>query len=412
MTKQRATGLLVTFLFVAAVPASITIWDSVQTETKAPDFRLTDTGWEDGVFRGPQEFALSDFRGDTVIIDFMAYNCPSCKFVTPVLEELHAELHNESLVFLTIDVGEFTNFPGSSEENLIKWQTQDFNSPWRHALDTDGIFLDYIAACVGGIPCIFIIGPEGDFLFQNTGVPSENRMREIIASSGAGTGQTVSVISVGILGLAMVAGIASFFAPCSVDLIPAYMGFLLQRQNEHGHHSTIPAGLQTAAGIVSLYAVLAAILWIFQDALAGVLPWLGPVVGAVLVVLGLLLLLQFDWERVAKWFGMGKIDGRRGFFAFGVGYGLAAFGCTGPIFLPILVAGFAQGATMGLLAFGVYAIAVAAFVVLAAYLVGAGQQTRLRNLLSHTKGVTRVSAALLILAGAYLIWFDVRAFTL
>ncbi len=405
--------MIVLFAVLLAIPAGITLWDANTSQAQAPDFTLTHTGYIDGEFVGTEEFRLSDFRGDTVVLDFMAYNCGSCRFVTQrVMEPLWEEFGNETdFQILTIDVGDFSNFPGSSEENLVRWQTVEYpDSHWIHALDRDGMFLDYVDLGAIGLPSIFIVDGDGDIVWSHTGVPDKEEMATVIEASLAGEAESVNVLTVGIVGLAFVAGVSSFFAPCSVGLIPAYMGFLLQRQNAEGHASTIPAGLQTAAGIVSLYGVLAVVLWIFQDALGGIIPILGPVVGGLLVLLGLLMLIGFDWEGVAKRLGMGKVDGRRGFFAFGVGYGLAAFGCTGPIFLPILIAGFAQGTVMGFLAFIMYALAVASFVVFAAYLVGAGQQTRLRRLLSHTKTITRVSALLLIGAGAYLIWFDLTAF--
>jgi cytochrome c biogenesis protein CcdA len=233
-------------------------------------------------------------------------------------------------------------------------------------------------------------------------------LQEAVESSLAGTAMSTDVLAFGVLGLAFVAGASSMFAPCSVGLLPAYMGFLLNAKG--GRRATLPAGLLTAAGIVTLYAVLAVLLWLVRDSLAPVIRYLGPVVGGLLVLLGLLMLFGFDWERIAKRIGLGKVDGRRGFYAFGVGYGLAAFGCTGPIFVPILLAGFAQGTLLGVAAFAVYALAIASLVLFVAYLVGSGQQTRLRRLLSHTKAITRVSALLLIGAGAYLIWFDLTAF--
>lgn len=402
------------FALLVAVPAGVTIWDASTTTARAPDFTLTDTGYHDQQFVGEAEFSLSDFEGQTVVLDFMAYNCGSCRFVTPrVIDPLYEEFgHLDDFDIITIDVGEFSNFPGSSQENLIRWQTVEYpHSNWTHALDRDGMFLDYVDLGAIGLPSVFIVDGDGDIVFAHTGVPDKGEMAAVIETSLEGEARSVNVLSVGIVGLAFVAGVSSFFAPCSVGLIPAYMGFLLQRQNADGaRHSTIPAGLQTAAGIVSLYGVLAIVLWIFQDALGGIIPVLGPVVGGLLVLFGILMLIGFDWEGVAKRLGMGKVDGRKGFFVFGVGYGLAAFGCTGPIFLPVLIAGFAQGTVMGFLAFIVYALAVASFVLFAAYLVGAGQQTRLRRILSHTKTITRVSALLLIGAGAYLIWFDLTAF--
>ncbi len=407
--RQFAVVLIVVSI---ALPVAFVVTQST-TGAQAPDFTLTDTGYEDGEFRGRETFSLSDYRGQTVVIDFMAYNCAACRHVTPnIMEPLWEEYGARGdFEILTIDVGKFSNFPGSSEENLVRWQTVEFDGPWRHALDDSGVFLDYVDLGALGLPSVFIIDAEGFVVYVNTGNPSYDEMAQIIEASFEGEAMQADVLTIGILGLAAIAGISSFFAPCSIGLIPAYMGFLLKRQNEDGkHHSTIPAGLATAGGIVSIYGVIALLLWVFQDSLSRVnIALLGPIMGGILIILGLLMLIGFDWERLATKFGLGKIDGRRGFFAFGVGYGLAAFGCTGPIFLPVLIAGFAQGVVTGFMAFLLYAVAVSSLVIFAAYLVGAGKQTRLNSILSHTKLVTRVSAAFLILGGAYLVFFDVSA---
>lgn len=418
MDERWRVGLVIAVVLGAGASAWYGFQALQQEAPPAPDFTLVDTGYHDGVFVGAQPFNLSDYRGSTVVLDFMAYNCAACRVVTPdVMDPLYAAYGNRTdFEILTIDVGDFSQFPGSTAENLVKWQTEEYDSPWPHALDTDGIFLDYVALGAIGLPAVFIVDGDGRIVHQDTGIPDGDEMAAVIEASFAGEAATATIVTAGILGLALIAGIASFFAPCSVGLVPAYMGLLLQKAGQPGHEegaaatTILGAGIRTSAGIVSLYGVLALLLWAVRDALADAIPYLGPVMGGILIALGGLLLLGFDWDRVAKRLGMGRFDGRKGFFVFGVGYGLAAFGCTGPIFLPVLVAGFAEGVGMGLAAFAVYALAVASLIMIAAWLVQAGREGVLRRLLSKTVWITRVSALLLILAGAYLVWFDVTAF--
>ncbi len=84
----------------------------------------------------------------------------------------------------------------------------------------------------------------------------------------------------------------------------------------------------------------------------------------------------------------------------------------GPIFLPTLVLAFAHSPLTGLAALAVYSLAVAGFVLLAAGLVAGGHHTRLRAILARTALVTKVSAALLVVAGVWLLWFDWQAGTI
>lgn len=413
--RNRRLGMFVLLAILLAVPVGVTLWDDLTGETMAPDFTLTDTGYRDGVLGAPETFNLSDFRGQVVVLDFMAVNCASCTFMTDrVVAPLYEVYRDDPRVtILAVDV--WAGDAGETNEDLIRLQQEGHigapPEPWRHALDTDGVLQKYGTF---SIPQLAVVGPDGELVFNQAGIPRYNAVNATVQSALAGDAESVGVVQVGVIGLAFLAGLASFFAPCSVGLIPAYMGFLIQGQQgvrrEHVLRHSLGGGLQTAGGIVAIYAVIAALLWAFSDTLSRYLPVLSPIVAVLLIAFGVFMLIGFDWERIAKRLGMGQVDGRKGFFAFGIGYGLAAFGCTGPVFLPILLAGFAQGAGTGLAAFAVYTLAVAAFVVFAAYLVSQGQQTRLRRLLSHTTLVTRVSAALLIGAGAYLLWFDYQAY--
>lgn len=413
--RNRRLGMWIVLLLLLAIPLGVSVWDGFRDETMAPAFTLTDTGYRDGVQGDPQTFNLSDYRGQVVVVDFMAVNCASCAFMTDrVIQPLHEAYRNDPRVqILAVDV--WAGDAGETDEDLIRLQKEGHSGappePWRHALDTDGVLQKYGTFA---IPQLAVVAPDGGLVLNQAGIPRYETVNATVQSALAGDAESVGVLQVGLIGLALLAGLASFFAPCSVGLIPAYMGFLIQGQQgvrqEHLLRHSLGGGLQTTAGIVAIYAVIAALLWVFRDTLSRYVPVLSPIVAVLLIAFGILMLVGMDWERIARRLGMGKVDGRKGFFAFGVGYGLAAFGCTGPVFLPILLAAFAEGAATGLAAFAVYTLAVAGFIVFAAYLVAQGQQTRLRRLLSHTKLVTRVSAVLLIGAGAYLLWFDSQAY--
>lgn len=110
--------------------------------------------------------------------------------------------------------------------------------------------------------------------------------------------------------------------------------------------------------------------------------------------------------------GAGGLDARAGFLAFGAAYGLAGFACTGPLFLPIFLLGFASGPAFGLAALGLYALAVAGVVVAAAALVAMGEQTRLGALVAGAPWVHKASAAILMLGGLAVAWYGANAYGL
>lgn len=415
------------FALLIALAAAPNAMDAYQagfvTVEAAPNFMLTSTGWEYGNATGPIEFSLTDYEGQTVVLDFMAIACTACRLVEKeVLEPLHDDYAGRpDFALLSIDTwadpdsGNF--FGGETNEALRKFQ-QDHDHPWRHALDDDQVFRKYEAI---SLPKIAVVGPEGQLVAEWSGQPSLKEVRDTVELSLAGEASSATVfryenIASGpalFILLGAVVGIASFFAPCSVGLIPAYMGFLLQRRDT-STATVLRAGLATGAGIVSMYAAIALAIGAlslagFGEVISANIERLRPVMAALLIVFGALMFRTGTWDAVAKRLGMGKVDGRKGFFAFGVGYGLAAFGCTGPLFLPILLSAFGEGVVAGMAAFLAYTIAIAGFVFLAAALVAGGYQTRLRAMLSHTATITKISAILLVGAGAWLLWFDWKA---
>ncbi len=419
MGHRNNTALLwLSLALVVAVPLGVSVVDFLyDVAGPAPDFTLTSTGYEDGVQGENVTFHLSDYQGKTVLLDFMAVTCTSCRILTDeVLKPVYDEYGGrDDFVILSVDTwadpetGSAT-FGGETWSELVALQKSE-DVPWRHALDTDKVYLKYTAIA---LPKIVLVNPEGAIVLEKTGIPPLADVTDAIDESLAGTSQGISVLRVGLLGLAVVAGVASFFSPCSVGLLPAYLGFLLQGSERRSGAQTLRAGLTTALGVVTVYGGLALLFWIldmvgYGAALRNALPRFAPVVGGLLIVLGVLMFFKVSWDWLARRIGLGHVDGRRGFYAFGVGYGLAAFGCTGPIFLPLLLAGFLEGPGVGFAVFALYALSIASFILVAAGLVASGQQTRLRTLLSNTGWITKASALLLVGAGLYLLWFDASA---
>lgn len=400
----------------------------LQTVDQAPDFTLTSTGYENGTEGEPVTFSLADYRNKTVLIDFMAVSCTSCRIVTEhVLRPLHAELGNRSdFVILSIDAWAKPDpakvWPGETREELVGLQKEE-GVPWRHALDTDDVVTKYQAQ---SLPKLVVVGPEGQIVKEwGIGSPSLGKVRAAVLDGieGDAAAGTVWRAPPGfVLGAtALVAGVASFFAPCSVGLVPAYLGVLMRGPGRAGGDTrpavraalTLRAGALTGLGMISVYAVIAAVLWSVEAAGHGAavraaLPMMVPVMAVVLIAMGILMFVGVGWDWITRHVG-NRVDGQRGFIPFGAAYGLAAFGCTGPVFLPVLLAGFAHGAATGLLVMLVYAGALAGFLMLAAAFVAAGHVSRLRGLLSHTQAISRISAVLLVAAGLILLWTDWQA---
>lgn len=273
---------------------------------------------------------------------------------------------------------------------------------------------------------------------------------------------------------AFAAGVLSFFAPCSVAMLPAYVSYYLGRgpaqeqPPEAARSVLLPAAMGiagvalAAAGLLDVVAVSngTSALGLQQFVLlaagtllvvgAGLLAAPGPaargvrlgvlVALGILAVFGLLGLPFFGLLRVLDFgaqqalvvgvalvmiaMGVLGLAGRdvslsipfrapqgrddAAFLTFGVGYGLVALGCNLPLFLfaalgPIVRDGDAFTGLLALLAYGAgMALLMVALSVSLALSRGFTER-RLRAAIPHVK---RLGHVVLILAGAYILWYD------
>ncbi len=71
---------------------------SVVVGERAPEFTLVNMAGE--------KVALSDYRGQVVVINFWATWCPPCREEKPTMESLYQQFKDDGLVFLAVNVEE------------------------------------------------------------------------------------------------------------------------------------------------------------------------------------------------------------------------------------------------------------------------------------------------------------------
>jgi cytochrome c biogenesis protein CcdA len=223
------------------------------------------------------------------------------------------------------------------------------------------------------------------------------------------------------LGYAFVAGMVASVNPCGFVLLPAYLGYYLGE--DHGTHrptrralavsGTMTASFALLFGLAGIVAALAA------SALTSSLPWIGTAVGAGLILLAGVLasgqeLTTSLGPRMAQHFKMAaRHRGLGGYAAYGVAYGLASLGCTLPVFLAVVgtslqLHGLADAIWQFVL-FGIGMGTVLAVLTIATAWTGDGLIRGARTLGRH---IGWASAALLWLAGAYVVYYWLTAIRL
>ena len=217
------------------------------------------------------------------------------------------------------------------------------------------------------------------------------------------------------IGFAFAAGAATFFAPCAFPLLPGYVAYYLGRGDGH-EAAPLAARLRRAAAVGVLVSLG---FFVVYGALAGVVAALGAgaladiatlelVVGGLLIALGAGMASgRFDPSLHVRLPERRRSAG--GFFLFGVVYGVAAAGCTAPIFVGLALFALGSGPLGAAVTLGAYAAGMATLMVAVTLVSAVGRAGLLRALSRNTGRVSRVAGALLALAGVaqiYLFVFD------
>ena len=173
ITRNRARSGRVVLILLAAVlfgllavqactPSSAS---AVSVGKPAPDFTLVD-------LEGNQ-ISLSDFRGETVFVNFWATWCPPCRAEMPEIEAIYQEYKDKGVVVIGVDIQE-------TKEEVLQY-VQEGGYSWTFVLDTTGeVTTNYQ---ITGIPSSFFIDREGIIRAMNIGAITKRAMEANLAKA-------------------------------------------------------------------------------------------------------------------------------------------------------------------------------------------------------------------------------------
>ncbi|MEU8246724.1 cytochrome c biogenesis protein CcdA [Nonomuraea sp. NPDC048916] len=218
------------------------------------------------------------------------------------------------------------------------------------------------------------------------------------------------------LALALTAGTVAAFNPCGFAMLPAYLTLLIADGGTGRRGPVARALLLSAAmtaGFVTVFALFGLAVTALAVSVGRYLPWVTLVIGAFLAGLGLWLLSGRELLLRLPGLATGRpATSPLSLYGYGLSYAMASLSCTVGPFLAVTSASLSgAGVLGGAAAFVAYALGmglVIAVLSLTVALARAAAVARLRRLLPY---VSRVSGALLVLAGLYVLyygWYELR----
>jgi cytochrome c-type biogenesis protein len=223
------------------------------------------------------------------------------------------------------------------------------------------------------------------------------------------------------VGFAFVAGMVAAVNPCGFAMLPAYLGIYLgsaeQREKQGAAFSgtlvraLLVSGMVTL-GFILLFGIAGILLSLATSTIAQYLPWMGLAIGAVLIIAaGLMLSGKVMYsalgEQVAdRLGGSARQAGMRGYLAYGIGYGAASLSCTMPIFMAVVGSTLAvSGIVPAMAQFVLYAVGMGFVITVFTLSTAIFKSALLANIRGITRYVQPISSVLLLLAGAYIVYY-------
>ena len=221
------------------------------------------------------------------------------------------------------------------------------------------------------------------------------------------------------LGYAFGAGMVAAVNPCGFALLPAYLGLYLGDSNDADRGSrtsrvgrALVISVSVTLGFVVLFGITGLILGSVTSSLTTVFPWVGLIVGVALVLVAARMMTSstlysgFGERMAGRVSGMAQGRNVAGYFAYGIGYGLASLSCTLPIFLALAGGTLTtQRLAASLSEFVLYALGMGFVITILTMVVALFKMAAVQRVRNLGRLVQPVSAAMLLLAGGYIVYY-------
>jgi cytochrome c-type biogenesis protein len=208
-------------------------------------------------------------------------------------------------------------------------------------------------------------------------------------------------------------GMVATVNPCGFAMLPAYLSYFLGLE---GGDAAVPrasvaqairVSLAVAAGFMAVFALAGTIVDLTSLPVYESVPWISLAIGLALVALGIAMLAGFEMSVALPRLDRGGRERTlRSMFVFGISYAIASIGCTLPLFLGSVAGTMRRESFVdGLVVFLLYGLGMTLVLTALTVTIALARTSLVRFLRQSLPYITRISGALVALAGAYVAWY-------
>ena len=214
-----------------------------------------------------------------------------------------------------------------------------------------------------------------------------------------------------------VQGVLAFLAPCAVALLPGYIVAFISRKSE-GDPRTLTRlgrGLKLAflsiLGILLIYIIAGGMILLANQLLKQYMKWITITMGVVLLWLGTMMIAEKNVSlSLHLKNATGKTEAMEAFL-FGTAYAIGALGCLFPLFVVVATQAMtASTAWVGASYILAYLAGMSGMMITAILLSVFTKDVLMRYLRGILPYMERITGIFLILAGGYIIYYQMALF--
>ena len=213
--------------------------------------------------------------------------------------------------------------------------------------------------------------------------------------------------------IAFGAGLVATMNPCGFAMLPAYLSYFMGlNDDKEANRATSLRRALVIGGVMSgafllVFGLFGLVITAGFRTVIDWIPYIALGIGGLIVVLGVAMLFGYELTVTLPKAKRGKKgQGLRGVFGFGLSYGVASLSCTLPVFLAVVATQLTTASFVsGVATFVVYGFGMSIMLVGVTVALALGKQSLVKRLRSSARYINRVSGAVLVIAGSYIVWF-------